>query len=409
MKVSSPRILWSLSVIAAAGVLVYAFLPRPIAVDLAPVKRGPLRVTIDEEGKTRVRERYVVSAPLAGRLLRVEVHAGDSVVAGKTLLAVIEPSEPELLNVRTRAQAEAQVKAAEAARAQAIPNLERARAGHDLATIELQRARQLFESEALPKQDLDVATHRERAAAEDFRSAQFAVRIAEFELEQARATLLRTRPRNTEPAETSHLEIRAPIGGRVLRLFQESETVLAPGTALLDLGDPSDLEVEVDVLSSDAVRIASGARVLLERWGGDQPLEGRVRLVEPAAFTKVSALGVEEQRVHVLITIEDPPERHESLGEGYRVEARIVLWEGSSVLKVSTGALFRHRDGWAVFRVVRNRAIFSPLTIGRLNESEAEVLGGGAENDEVILHPGDKLSDGVAVTRRMSFANDAER
>ena len=402
MKVSSPRILWSLSALVAAGVLVYAFLPRLVAVDLAPVKRGPFRVTIDEEGKTRIRERYVVSAPLAGRLLRVEVHSGDSVAAGKTLLAVIEPSEPELLNVRSRAQAEAQVKAAEATRGQAIPNLERARTGHELAAIELRRARQLFESEALPRQELDVAVHRERAAAEDFRSAEFAVRIADFELEQARAALLRTRPRGADPVETSHLEIRAPIDGRVLRLFQESETPVAGGTPLLDLGDASDLEVEVDVLSSDAVRIAGGARVLLERWGGDHPLEGRVRLVEPAAFTKVSALGVEEQRVHVLVEIEDPPEQHDSLGDGYRVEARIILWEGSNVLKVPTGALFRYRDGWAVFRFVRDRAIRSSVTIGRMNASEAEVLGGVAENDEVILHPSDQLDDGVAARTRSS-------
>lgn len=386
--------------LALVALVVYAFLPKPIAVDIAPVVRGAMRLTIDEDGRTRVKERYVVSAPLAGRLQRITLKAGDEVRTGNTLIAVIEPVDPMLLDERTRAQAEARVKAADSARAQAAAILERARAAHALAKTELERVRQLIADKIATQRELDNATAAERAAAEELKAAQFAAQIAEFELEQAKAVLMTARPRSTQDAENGKFEIHSPVNGRVLRVFQESATVVQPGTPLVAVGDPTDLEVEVDVLSADAVKIPANAKVILEHWGGDRPLTGRVRRVEPAAFTKISALGVEEQRVWVIIDLADPPETRAKLGDGYRLEARVVIWENDNVLKVPSGALFRAGNGWAVFVAQGKRAALRPITIGKNNGLEAEALAGLSEGDRVLVHPSDKVRDGVAITPR---------
>jgi HlyD family secretion protein len=386
--------------LALLALVVYAFLPKPVAVDIAPVRRGPMRLTIDQDGRTRVKDRYVVSAPLAGWLQRITLKPGDEVRASNTLIAVIEPADPMLLDERTRAQAEARLKAADSARSQAAAMLERARAAHTFARSELERLSQLVADKIAPQRELDNATAAERAAAQELKAAQFAAQIAEFEWEQAKAVLMTARPRSTQDAEHAKFEIHSPINGRVLRVFQESATVVQPGARLVAVGDPADLEVEVDVLSSDAVKIPPDAKVILEHWGGERPLLGRVRRVEPAAFTKVSALGVEEQRVWVIIDLTDPPESRGALGDGYRVEARIVIWENANALKVPSGALFRHHNGWAVFVVNGRRAELRPITIGRNNGLEAEVLSGLAESDRVIVYPGDKIRDGVSVAIR---------
>ncbi len=390
-------LLFGLGVLA---VIVYAFLPQPVNVDLTPVVRGLLRVTVDEDGRTRIRERYVVSAPLAGQLQRLGLKAGDPVEAGKTPLAIIEPPDPALLDARSRSEAEARVKAAEAARKRSAANLERARAGVELAQSEHTRVRRLYTNRSASQQELEEAVHKERAALEDLRAAQFGVQIADFELELAQAALSRTRPVSPGNLEALHFEIRSPIHGRVLRILQESATAATPGLRLLELGDPNDLEIEIDVLSNDAVKIRPGAKVLLEHWGGEEPLQARVRLIEPAAFTKISALGVEEQRVWVIADFVDPPAKRKTLGDGYRVEARIVIWEGSDVLKVPAGALFRQGDGWAVFGVADGKAVLRPVRIGKNNGLEAEVLDGVAENDPVIVHPSDKIKEQVAVVPR---------
>jgi HlyD family secretion protein len=386
--------------LGALGLVAWAFRPSPVEVDLGRVGRGALLVTVDHEGKTRVKERHEVSAPLMGRLLRIELRPGDAVAAGRTRLAVIEPADPALLDVRARAQAEARVEAAAAARAQAASDVEKARALHDQAEKDLGRVHQLRVRRSIAEQEYDAAVAREQVALAEARSAEFAQRIAEFELEQARAALVHVQPTAPGGAEGVRFEIIAPISGVVLRVFQESATVVTPGTRLLEVGDPADLECEVDVLSTDAVQIRPGQRVILEHWGGEGPLQGRVRVREPAAFTKVSALGVEEQRVNIIIDLIDPPEKRPTLGDGYRVEARIVVWERPDVLKVPAGALFRRGDGWAVFREERGRAAPRPVTIGRSNGLEAEVREGLAENDRVILHPSDRVVAGVAVAPR---------
>jgi HlyD family secretion protein len=399
------RIVTTVFGLALVGAIVYAFLPKPVAVDVAVVDRGRLQVSVEEDGKTRLRDRYVVSAPLAGRLRRIKLHAGDRVPAGQTL-AVIEPADPELLDPRALAQAEATVKTSKAALEKAGAQLKSCEVALELAEAEHHRAQQLQQKNAISKAELETRVMQKRTREEELRTARFAEEVARFELEQARAALVRTRPRTGEFDEHAQFEIPSPslpqsgVVFHVLRVLQESEAVVAAGTPLIELGDLSDLEVEIDVLSSDAVRIPPHAKVLLEQWGGDEPLEARVRLVEPSGRTKISALGVEEQRVYVIADFPDRERLPASLGDGFRVEAKIVIWENDDVLKVPTSALFRHGDGWAVFRVEGDRAALRAVQVGKKNGLAAEITEGLADGDTVVVHPGDKVTDGVQIVRR---------
>ena len=404
MKSSMKSLLTSALAIAVVGSIVYAFLPQPIPVDMAEVDRGQLQVTVDEDGKTRIKERYIVSSPLTGRLLRIKLDPGDDIRRGETLLARIEPTDPALLDSRALAEAEAKVNAAKATLDRAGPALKRAKIELEHAESEFGRLSQLHQKKAVSEHVLDAAEMTFRTKEEEYRAAKFAEEIARFELEMAKAALVRTRPVNATIDDDGEgrrvFEIRAPIDGRVLRLILESAKVVAAGTELLELGDPADLEVEIDVLSKDAVRIKPGQSVLLEQWGGEKPLQGVVRLVEPAGFTKISALGVEEQRVNVIIDFAGPPMARESLGDSFRVEARIIVWEGEGVLKVPISAMFRHQDEWAVFAVDDDTARLRQIRIGHRNGMEAEVLDGLNQGDVVIMHPSDRVADGVKVTAR---------
>lgn len=387
-----------IAVLVAAG-LTLAFWPQPVSVETTKVVRGTVLVTVDEDGKTRIREKYIVSAPLSGRLLRIEMDPGDNVESGKTLLAVIQPRDPDLLDARAIAQAEARVAAAQAAFGRTDPQVATARLEADNAEAELVRTREVAERSrgAVTASTLDAAEMRHRMATEGIRSASYAQEIAEFELQQAKAALMRSRQNGDSPPKEWAFSIRSPVNGRVLRVFQESAAVVSAGTPLLELGSPSDLEVEIDVLSSDAVAIEPGDRVLLERWGGKRTLEGRVRLVEPAGFTKISSLGVEEQRVNAIIDLIDPPEERESLGDGFRVEARIVTDEATDVLCVPNSALFRVGSDWSVFRIVDARAELVSVAIGRRNDRLAEVLDGLEEGETLVVHPSDRVADQVSV------------
>lgn len=390
---------WIVAAVVVIGLLVYAFRPIPVEVDTAVAGRGPLVVTVNAEGKTRIRERYVVSTPLAGQLLRVRLRPGDPVSAGETVLASIEPGDPGLLDARAKAEIEAREKRSAAARQQAEAHLNRARAAEQLAAAQLARARTARAAGVGSVEEYDVAEGRERVAADEVRAAEFAVRVAEFEHELAKAARVRSQPRLSAEAEPDRFEIRSPIGGLVLRVFQESEAVVASGTRLLELGDPRDLEMEIDVLSTDAVKIRPGARVVVDHWGGPGPLAGRVRVVEPSGFLKVSALGVEEQRVYVIADFTDPLEKRRPLGDAYRVEARVVVSEGDA-LKVPAGALFRRGGRWAGFAVRDGRARLAEVTVGRTNGLETEVLDGLREGDVVVVHPTDRVTDGARVVGR---------
>jgi HlyD family secretion protein len=399
-RFSLQRLFLAVFGLAALAALAYAFLPQPIPVEAATASRGPLQVTVDEDGKTRIKERYVISAPLAGNMRRIDLHAGDAVARGETLIATIEPLDPDLLDAREIAEREAKVKSAEAALRLAEATLEKAKAALDFAEGELGRIQQAFRSKSASQYELDDALLLYRTRSEEYRGAAFSGEIARFELELAHAALLRARPPEVTAPHEWEVEIRAPINGQVLRVFQESASMVTAGTPLLEVGDPSDLELEIDVLSRDAVRIHPGAKVLVEEWGGEAPLLGRVRVVEPSGFTKISALGVEEQRVNVIIDLNESPAKRASLGDSFRVEVRIVVWEGRDVLKVPTSALFRQAGRWAVYRIVDGRAALQAVEIGRQGNLETEALSGLGEGDRVIVYPSDKIRDGSAVLER---------
>lgn len=392
------RILLASIAMATVGAIVYALLPRPIAVDLQAAERGELIVTVDEEGQTRVRERYVVSSPLAGRLLRIELDPGDEVVSGKTLIAVLEPNDPTLLDARSMAEAEARVKRAEKTLERAGPELEQAKVRYKFAQSEFSRAQSLREERAISQNEFEEYELLERQRSEELKSAHLAIQIATFELELAKAALIHADPDGTD--SSARIEVHSPIDGTVLKVLQESSAIIAPGTPLLELGAPKDLEIEVDVLSSDAVKIEPGSRMILEHWGGDRPLNARVRRVEPQAFTKISALGVEEQRVYVIADFTDPLELWNNLGDGYRVEARMVIWEDADVLKVPTSAMFRRGDQWAVFVDDQGRARVREIEIGHRNGLESEVVSGIERGEMVVVHPSDKIVDGVKIQQR---------
>src|SRR5688572_19059396 len=337
--------------------------PRAVQVEVSTVSRGSLIVTVDEEAMTRVKNRYVVSAPVAGQLRRIDWKAGAVVEAGKTVLAVLETSGADILDARTQAQAEARVMAAEAAREAAIAQRDRAAAAARMFAADFERVKALREQRALSAQEYDVAQMRSETAVQDVRAAEFGLRVAEFEVQQARALLTRGKP----GGDADPLVITSPVSGRILRVMQESARVVPSGFPLMEVGDPTDLEVRVEVLSRDAVPITPGARVSFEQWGGSAPLKGRVRLVEPSAFTKISALGVEEQRVYVIADFTDPVEGRPTLGDNYRVEARVVIWESSDVLRGAAGALFHRGGEWQTFAVDAGRARLRTVKVGRSN------------------------------------------
>jgi HlyD family secretion protein len=355
--------------------------PGPAVVETARAATGPLRATVSEEGKTRIRQRYVVSAPVAGQLQRIPLKPGAEIASG-AVVTVITPMTASPLDTRTRALAETR-------RAAALAALEKARAAHDLARNELGRIQRMFEEKTLSPQDLDTAQMRENAAAREHIVAEAAWKAAEAELSDSA-------PADAGPA----VEVRAPVGGRVLRVFQESERTVVQGTPLLEVGDPTDLEVVVEMLSRDGAALAPGARVLLEQWGGPAPLEGRVRLVEPAAFTKISALGVEEQRVNVVVDIVTPVAERASLGDNFRVEARVVVWEDPNALKVPVSALFRQNGGWGAYVLRDGRAEWVKVEVSRNSGAETQVVSGLREGDEVILYPGDRIKPGQRVAPR---------
>lgn len=394
------RLVWLGLAAAVVAALAYGFWPRPIDVDLASVARGDLLVEVSEDGKTRVREKFVVSAPVTGQLLRLNLHSGDSIEQGKTVLAVIQPNDPALLDAREMAEAEGRVHAASAAEKQAETQLDRATEAHGLAIHDLTRARQVKESRAITREQFDQAEHKERLAEAEVRAAEFAVKVASFELAVAEAALIRAKPFSGDPTVNGQFLILAPVNGRVLRVFRESAGPVASGTQLLEVGDLTNLELEVDVLSSDAVGIRPGATARIEHWGGGQPLSARVRLVEPAAFLKISALGVEEQRVNVIADFTAPLDQRPTLGDAYRVEARIQVSRVENVAKVPAGALFRRQGDWHVFEVQNGRARLRPVTIGLTNGLETEIRSGLEVGGAVVIYPTDRIQDGTAVQAR---------
>ncbi len=383
--------------LGAVVLIVLALRPSPVRVDTGQVERGALQVTVDEDGKTRVRDRFIMTAPMAGRVERIVVHEGDAVQEG-TVTARIHPLP---LDPRARAEASARLDAAQAEKQAAQARLEQARAALEQAQRTADRARRLSAAGTFSAQERELAELAETSAAKELEAARFAAQAAEYNVDAARAALLE--PGHEGQAlvgrcgdtDGSCLELRSPIQGRVLRVMEESERIVTPGTPLVELGDPAALEIVVDVLSSDAVKIKPGAPVLVEDWGGDSALHARVRLIEPSGFTKLSALGVEEQRVNVIADFVEPPD---SLGDGFRVETRIVVWAGTDVLSVPASAVFRRGDGWSVFVVEGGVARQRDIVVGHRGSRRVEVLSGVQAGDTVIQHPSDQVRDGIRVT-----------
>lgn len=399
MAIDRKRLIFILLGLAVVAVLAAMMRPAPLPVDLVGVAPSPLRVTLSEEGRTRVRDRFVVSAPVPGRVLRIDLEPGDSVVAGETVLATFLGADPNLLDLRVRATLEAQVKAADAALGQARASLAQTRSQRDFARSELERTSSLADQGIESPQRLDSARTELRTREDAVEAAEHGVESVRFELAAARAALLEAADPDTVSGE-GILTLRSPIDGVVLQRHRESESVVPAGEPILTLGDPARLEVVVDFLSTDAVQMAPGQAVLFEQWGRDEVLHGRVRRVEPYGFTKISALGVEEQRVYVLIDLTDPREEWESLGDGYRVEARVVIWEAESVLAVPVSSLFRRDGSWEVFVAADGRAHRRAVEIGHRNGVLAEVLEGLEEGERVIAFPSDALEEGVRIEER---------
>lgn len=396
-------IMAALGGLALLAALVWALWPEPRAVDLGQVTRGPLEVTLLAEGMTRVREPYTVTAPIAGTTTRAPVQTGDRVVGGETVVAVIQPADPGLMDARSRAQAEAAVAEARAAVQLAAANLARATSALDHARAQRDRGRVLAESGTIAQrmlEDLEQAV----TAAQQARDAVAAEGdLAQAALLRAQAQLLgpgvQLVPGAGVPSECC-LRILAPHGGTVLEVTDRNARQVAAGMPLLTIGDLADLEIEIDLLSSDAVRVPPAAKARVERWGGPGVLDARLRRVEPAAFTRVSALGIEEQRVRLQLDLLAPPEDWPGLGDRFRVMVRLVLWQGAEVLQVPQAALFRHEGGWAVFRKLEGRAVLSPVTLGQRSEESAEILSGLEAGDQVVLFPASDLADGAAISAR---------
>lgn len=379
------------------GLLGWGFWPQPVVIEAIVAERAPLTITVEEEGRSRVIDRYIISAPVDGVACRVQLDVGDPVQQGEVLLG-ITPLESQVLDQRSRAQAVAAVAAAQSTLAAAREQASAAEAAAQLATNELKRLQPLAQKGLASKGELDRVETEVQTSTAAKRSADFSVQVAGYEVQAAQSVLVYSGGAKGEPVV--RVPITSPVTGKILKVLRECEGPVRTGEPLLEVGDPAALEVEVDVLSADAVQIKPGMHVLFDRWGGGQPLQGVVRIVEPVGFTKFSALGVEEQRVLVISDFTSPPEEWQRLGDGYRVEAKFVLWHEENVLQVPASSLFRYGNGWAVFVVDDQRAQRREVKVGQRNGLAAQISMGLEEGDTVINHPSDEVEDGVRVVSR---------
>lgn len=382
---------WLLPAAGAAAVLALALRPRPVRVEVVALERGPMRVTVDEEGRTQVKRRYVVSAPVEGRLLRIALQAGDPVSEGDPVATVV-PVDAPLLDPRTRSEQEARLEAAQEGTAQANAAVARARIAEANARSELERKRRLAAASAISQAELEAAETDAASRAQELAGSESGAKIAEHQLTQARAALSPGRL-----AKHDGLAILAPAPGRVLRVAHESEGVVMSGATLMEIGDPGTIEIATDLLTVDAVKVRPGMPALVDHWGGAVPLAARVRTVEPSGFTKVSALGVEEQRVRVILDLVDPSGAKCALADNFRVEVHIAVWQREGVLRIPATALFHRGDTWAAMVAKNGRLRERRLEVGEQSAELAEVRGGLEPGELVVLHPGDSLTEGMSV------------
>ncbi len=383
------------------GLLVFAFIPEAEKVDMADVSRGDVLITLDGEGKTRIRDIYVVSSPIEGRVMRIQSEPGDVVKAGKTIIANMSPADPRFLDKRSETQARADVQGAEAAKGLSASKVDRAQAELAFAQAEYKRSEKLFKNgnvsiSRLEQNDLQVKMRKA-----EVETARADLKVMESRLVAARAQLVQPSGATDNNGDgRCQVCVHAPVDGKVLRILHESEGVIPMGTPLVEIGDPEDMEIVIEMLSRDAVKVQSGDIALIKRWGGVRDIRAQVRIVEPSGYTKISALGVEEQRVNVILDFIDPIVEWRSLGDAFRVEASIIVDRAENALFVPVSALFRHNEHWSAFVVRDGRAELQPVTVGRKNDRQAEVLKGLVESDRVIIHPGNNVMDGTRITQR---------
>lgn len=386
--------------IALFGGLAYvSFRPDPVPVDLTEVTIGPMEVTIDADGMTRIRDIYEVAAPISGTALRAPVRAGDAVTGGETVVAVVTPVTSGLLDARSRAQAEAALQEAEAALQVAESALRQATEERIFAQTQYDRTQTLVERGVATITQLEDATQRLAIATAAAEAAQARIDMSEATLARARATL--QTPENG--GEGQEIALTAPVDGVVLEVPVISERPVSAGTVLVSIGDPGDLEIVADLLSADAVRLSPGARAHVDRWGGDGTLQAELVRIEPSARTQISALGIEEQRVDAVFAITSPPERRQGLGDGFSVFLRVVEWAAEEVVQVPLSAVFRRGEDWAVFVLTNGVAEERAVTLGHRNTRQVEVLDGLAPGERVITHPSDAVEDGVGVVDRATL------
>lgn len=395
---------WRRSLVSTAvGVLVlggfvWSFWPRPVPVDVSPVTRGPMSVQVSDEGRTRVREIYQVYAPVMGQLVRVDVHAGDEVKGGVSKVAELLPISPGFNDVRTRAQVESTVKSATAARSLASAEVTRAKAKLAYARSDLARAGALVKVNVISRADFERTQLAHDTAVAELATAEANLRAKQSDLDAARALLIDPTALSEEQQRREGIPLMAPVSGRVLRVLHESETVMAAGSPILEVGDPADTEIVADFISEDAVKIHAGDLAIITDWGGPTEFRAQVRRVEPSGFTKISALGVEEQRVNVLLDVIERTDAMAPIADGFRVNVHVVIWHRPDVLQVPITAMFRHGNAWAVFIVHNERAKLTPIEVGMTNDEVAQVLSGLDPTDVVVLHPSDRVKDGALVS-----------
>lgn len=399
MKTATRRTLFVIGVIlVVVAATIYGFLPKAVEVDLVAVSRGPLQVTIEEEGRTRLKERFVVSAPTAGYMRRIDAKVGDPVRKGQILVA-LEPLRSQPLDPRSRAEAEATVFAAQAGLNAAIEKERAAAADADYMEKRLERIANLYSKRYVAQDQRDQTASEAKKARAVQLSAKAAVDVSRSELERAK-TVLKNFPPGGIAEKANTVYISSPVSGAVIKIYRESEGAVNVGDPLMEIGDSKNLEVRIELLSSDAVKIKKGGVVFFKRWGGEGALTGRVRIVEPAGFTKVSSLGVEEQRVLVIADITSPPETWRLLGDGYRMEAHFMVWEGKDVLQIPAGGLFRSGKEWAVFVEDNGKARQRTLEVGQRNGLTAEIVSGLKEKERVVAHPDDSIMNGTPIRPR---------
>jgi len=389
--------------VIALGLLVFAFIPEAIKVDLAIVEKGDILITLDGEGKTRIHDIYVVSTPVDGRVTRIESEPGDFVTAGKTVIANMYPANPQFLDKRSETQAKADVDGARAALALANARVKQVNAQLEFDTAELKRIRELFEKKSVSKSGLERAELSLKTLKAELETAQSNLQVMVSRLDAAKVRLLQPESRELGVGKNdSHCQIciHSPVDGRVLRILHKSESIVPVGTALVEIGNPEDLEVNIEMLSTNAVRVKVGDEAIIKRWGGAEDIKARVKLIEPSGFTKISALGVEEQRVNVILSFVDPIEKWKNLGDAFRVEASIIIGRSDDVSTIPLSALFRENEVWSVFKVVEGKVELQAVKVGQRNDRRVEIIEGLSLGELIITHPGNSIEEGVRVRER---------